>query len=75
MVVVTERYCFYSHRRTDIRRRLGSAKKGQLNYTTLYIAWLLAAVLYHVPALSALGIDTRADLSLSLTGEGAGRIG
>ena len=52
---------------TDIRHTLGSARQGRLNYRTLYTVWLVAAVLYHVPTLSALGIDIRSDVSLLLT--------
>lgn len=54
-------------RRGDIRNTLGSARSGRLNYRTIYTAWLVSAVLYHVPALSAIGIDARTDLSMLLT--------
>ena len=47
-----------------IRKRLGSASSGFINYTALYVVWLVSAAIYHVPGFTKLGIDIRADVSL-----------
>ena len=49
-----------------IRRRLGSASHGYINWSTVYIVWLCCAVFYHLPSLERLGVDVRADLSILL---------
>jgi hypothetical protein len=56
----------YLYVRPTIRRRLGSASRGYLNYSTLYALWLVAAVAYHLPSLDRLGVDVRADLTVLL---------
>ena len=57
----------YLYVRPLIRRRLGSASRGYINWTTIYVVWLCAAVFYHLPSLDSLGLDVRADLSMLLT--------
>ncbi|KAK2079809.1 hypothetical protein QBZ16_002204 [Prototheca wickerhamii] len=56
----------YLYVRPQIRIRLGSASRAQINWSTLYIAWLCSAVFYHLPSLDSLGIDLRGDLSILL---------
>lgn len=57
----------YVYVRPLIRRRLGSAASGYINWSTVYIAWLCGAVFYHLPPLESMGFDVRADLSVLLT--------
>ena len=45
----------YLYVRPLIRRRLGSASRAYINYSTIYICWLLLAVFYHLPSLESLG--------------------
>eukprot|EP00198_Chlamydomonas_reinhardtii_P006217 XP_001695553.1 predicted protein [Chlamydomonas reinhardtii] len=53
----------YMYARPFIRVGLGSAKRGFINFSTLYIVWLCSAVFYHLPSLASLGLDVRADVS------------
>ena len=57
----------YLYVRPLIRRRLGSASTGYINWTTVYTVWLCAAVFYHLPSLESLGLDIKADLSILMT--------
>lgn len=57
----------YLYARPFIRKRLGSASRGYINWTAVYVIWLLSAVAYHTPSLETLGIDIRGDLSLTLS--------
>ena len=57
----------YLYARPLIRRRLGSASSGYINWTTVYAVWLCAAVFYHLPSLDTLGLDVKADLSMLIT--------
>ena len=41
--------------------------RGYVNFYTLFIVWLCSAVFFHLPSFTALGIDIRADVSLSLS--------
>lgn len=57
----------YLYTRPLIRKRLGSASAGYINWTTVYAVWLCAAVFYHLPSLDSLGLDVRADVSMLIT--------
>ena len=46
----------YLYVRPLIRRRLGSASRGYINYQAIYIAWLMLAVFYHLPSLESMGV-------------------
>ena len=50
-----------------IRRRLGSASSGYINWGTVYAVWLCSAVFYHLPSFESLGFDIKADVSILLT--------
>ncbi|GFR41996.1 hypothetical protein Agub_g2810, partial [Astrephomene gubernaculifera] len=54
----------YLYARPFIRVGLWSAKRGYINFSTLYIVWLCSAVFYHLPSLEQLGLDVRADVSM-----------
>ncbi|GLI59475.1 hypothetical protein VaNZ11_001358 [Volvox africanus] len=54
----------YLYARPFIRVGLGSAKRGYINFSALYIVWLCSAVFYHLPSLEQLGLDIRADVSM-----------
>ncbi|KAL4423131.1 hypothetical protein ABPG77_004814 [Micractinium sp. CCAP 211/92] len=56
----------YLYVRPLIRRRLGSVSSGYINYSTIYICWLLMAVFYHLPSLESMGINIKADISMWL---------
>lgn len=56
----------YLYVRPLIRRRLGSVSSGYINYSTIYICWLLMAVFYHLPSLESMGINIKADVSMWL---------
>lgn len=45
----------YLYLRPLIRRGLGSASRGYINYSAVYICWLLMAVFYHLPSLESMG--------------------
>jgi hypothetical protein len=49
-----------------IRRRLGSASGGYINWSSIYVLWLCAAVFYHFPSLESMGVDVKADISMLL---------
>jgi hypothetical protein len=57
----------YLYLRPLIRRRLGSAEQGYINFYSVYIAWLCSAVFLHLPSVGRLGVDFKADLSILLT--------
>lgn len=57
----------YLYLRPLIRRRLGSAEQGYINFYSVYIAWLCSAVFLHLPSVGRLGIDCKADVSILLT--------
>lgn len=57
----------YLYLRPLIRRRLGSAQSGYVNYYSLHIIWLCSSVFLHLPGLAELGLDVRADMSILLT--------
>ncbi|KAK9835056.1 hypothetical protein WJX81_007542 [Elliptochloris bilobata] len=61
--------CFFAYLyiRPLIRRGLGSASAGYINFYAVYIGWLCSAVFLHLPSFQALGIDIRTDLSVLLT--------
>eukprot|EP00879_Flechtneria_rotunda_P021371 GHRR01022526.1.p1 GENE.GHRR01022526.1~~GHRR01022526.1.p1 ORF type:complete len:400 (+),score=129.69 GHRR01022526.1:397-1596(+) len=60
--------CFaYLYLRPFVRRGLGSAHRGFLNFYSLYIVWLCSALFCHLPSLEALGFDIKADVSLGLS--------
>jgi hypothetical protein len=42
-------------------------RRGFINLGALYILWLCSAVFYHLPSFEALGIDIKADVSLTLS--------
>jgi hypothetical protein len=56
----------YLYLRPLIRRGLGSASRGYINYSAVYICWLLMAVFYHLPSLESMGINIKADVSMWL---------
>lgn len=45
----------YLYLRPLIRRGLGSASRGYINFSAVYICWLLMAVFYHLPSLESMG--------------------
>jgi hypothetical protein len=57
----------YLYVRPLIRKRLGSASSGYINWNTVYAVWLCSAVFYHMPSFESLGFDIRADVSIMLT--------
>jgi len=57
----------YLYVRPLIRRRLGSASSGYINWGTVYAVWLCSAVFYHLPSFESLGFDIKADVSILLT--------
>ena len=57
----------YLYLRPLIRRQLGSAEQGYINFYSVYIAWLCSAVFLHLPSVGELGVDFKADLSILLT--------
>ncbi|GAB4822190.1 hypothetical protein N2152v2_009236 [Parachlorella kessleri] len=57
----------YLYVRPLIRKRLGSASRGYINWGSVYIGWLISAVFYHMPSLQSMGVDVKADISLLLT--------
>jgi hypothetical protein len=57
----------YLYLRPLIRRQLGSAEQGYINFYSVYIAWLCSAVFLHLPSVGRLGVDFKADLSILLT--------
>lgn len=57
----------YLYTRPMIRRRLGSASAGYINWSSVYVVWLCAAVFYHLPSLESMGLDVKADISMALT--------
>lgn len=57
----------YLYIRPLIRRRLGSASEGYINYYSLYLFWLGSAVFIHLPSFQSMGIDVKADISMLLT--------
>lgn len=57
----------YLYLRPLIRRRLGSAEQGYINFYSMYIAWLCSAVFLHLPSIGKLGLDIRGDISILLT--------
>lgn len=60
-------FAAYMYLRPLIRRRLGSAQSGYLNFYSLHIIWLCSSVFLHLPGLAELGLDVRADMSILLT--------
>ncbi|KAG2491434.1 hypothetical protein HYH03_010220 [Edaphochlamys debaryana] len=54
----------YLYARPFIRVGLGSAKRGYINFSALYIVWLCSAVFYHLPSLESLGVDVKTDVSM-----------
>ncbi|KAK9862826.1 hypothetical protein WJX84_007158 [Apatococcus fuscideae] len=60
--------CFfaYLYLRPLIQRQLGSASRGFINYSSVYILWLCGAVFLHLPSFESLGIDFKADVSVFL---------
>ena len=58
----------YLYVRPLIRRRLGSASRGYINYQAIYIAWLMLAVFYHLPSLESMGESACAALQGSSRG-------
>ena len=52
--------------RPFIRHKIGSASQSWLNPYALYIGWLLSSLLYHLPTLEHMGINVKADVSLSI---------
>ncbi|KAL3147784.1 hypothetical protein ABBQ32_002515 [Trebouxia sp. C0010 RCD-2024] len=57
----------YLYIRPLIRRRLGSASEGYINYYSVYLFWLGSAVFVHLPSFQSMGIDVKADISMLLT--------
>jgi hypothetical protein len=57
----------YLYTRPLIRRQLGSASEGYINWSSIYVVWLCAAIFYHLPSLESMGIDVKGDLSMALT--------
>lgn len=57
----------YLYVRPLIRKRLGSASAGYINWNTMYAVWLCSAVFYHMPSFESLGFDIKADVSILLT--------
>lgn len=41
-------------------------RRAYINYTGIYMCWLIAALFYHLPSLDSLGINVRADVSLTI---------
>ncbi|KAK9823894.1 hypothetical protein WJX72_006230 [[Myrmecia] bisecta] len=56
----------YLYLRPLIRRTVGSASRGYINFYSVYIAWLCSAVFLHLPGFQTLGIDVKTDLSILL---------
>lgn len=50
-----------------IRRRLGSASGGYINWNSIYVLWLTSAFIYHLPSLESMGVDIKADISMLLS--------
>ncbi|WIA33540.1 hypothetical protein OEZ86_006664 [Tetradesmus obliquus] len=60
--------CFaYLYMRPFVRKGLGSAHRGYVNFYSLYIVWLCSALFCHLPSFQTLGIDMKADVSLALS--------
>ncbi|GMH37404.1 hypothetical protein BSKO_05277 [Bryopsis sp. KO-2023] len=57
----------YLYVRPLIRRGIGSASSGYINFYAVYIFWFVSAVFYHLPTLVELGMDVKADVSLLLS--------
>eukprot|EP00210_Caulerpa_lentillifera_P006894 g6591.t1 len=60
--------CFFAYWYIQplIRRGIGSASSGYLNYYSIYIFWLCSAVFYHLPKLEDMGMDLKADISVMI---------
>ncbi|KAF5843712.1 hypothetical protein DUNSADRAFT_8227 [Dunaliella salina] len=56
----------YLYVRPFIRFGIGSASRGYINFTSLYIVWLIGAVFYHLPSLESMGVNIKADVSLMI---------